>query len=141
MIGSSDFDFSFSGLKTAILNLTKKNSWDFSDPAFTEKNVQLLFDLCASIEFTIVDVLSKKTIQAAKEYQVKSILLGGGVAANESLHQTLLQMTKDQLPKTTLFVPQKELCSDNAAMIAAAAFFHNHPISWHDAVSDPELYY
>lgn len=141
MIGSADFDFSFSGLKTAILNLTKKNDWDFTDQLFAEKNKQLLFDLCASVEYTIIDVLSKKTMQAAKEYQVNSILLGGGVAANENLQQTLKQMTKDQLPMADLFVPQKEFCTDNAAMIAAAAFFHKRSISWKDAVSDPELYY
>jgi len=141
MIGSGDFDFSFSGLKTSILNLTKKNNWDFANPAFAEKNQQLLYDLSASVQYTIVDVLSKKTIASAKKYNVRSILLGGGVASNEKLHSELRLLASRHMPHAKVFVPAKNLCTDNAAMIAAAAFFHKKAISWQEAVSDPELYY
>ena len=65
MIGSGDFDFSFSGLKTAVLNLSKKEHWDFTDESYASENTQLLSDICASVEDAIVDVLTKKTIAAA----------------------------------------------------------------------------
>ena len=122
MIGSDDFDFSFSGLKTATLNLVKQNKWDFADQHFKIKNEQLLANLCASVEQAIVDVLVRKTVKAAGKYNVKSILLGGGVAANAKLQTTLKEATSDLRLPTNLFVPRKDLCTDNGAMIASAAF-------------------
>lgn len=140
MIGSHDFDFSFSGLKTSVLNLVKKNNWDFTDKKFSNKNQQLLFDLCASTQQAIVDVLVKKTISAAKMNSVKSILLGGGVAANNLL-QTTLQRKSSELQMPLKFIyPDKALCTDNGAMIAAAGFF-SKPKPWKDVNTDPELYY
>jgi N6-L-threonylcarbamoyladenine synthase len=141
MIGSKDYNFSFSGLKTAVLNLVKKNNWDFSDAAFARKNTQLLSDLCASVEWTIVNVLTRKTIQAAKEKNVASLLLGGGVAANNYLEQSLLQKAKEELPHLKFFIPPKELCTDNAAMIASAGYFQHTKVPWQKVVCDPELYY
>lgn len=141
MIGSHDFDFSFSGLKTSVFSLVRKNNWNFSDTSFAEKNQQLLFDLCASVEHTIVDVLVKKTIKAAQQHQVKSILMGGGVACNEKLQTTLAQTLHNTLPETSFFVPSKDLCTDNAAMIAAAGVFSKERISWKDLTANPELYY
>ncbi|MDP3941243.1 MAG: tRNA (adenosine(37)-N6)-threonylcarbamoyltransferase complex transferase subunit TsaD [bacterium] len=131
MIGSDDFDFSFSGLKTAALTATKNaKEWD-------EKT---LSDFCASVQWSIVDVLVKKTIKAAKFYNVKSILLGGGVAANQMLREQMqLNARRYELDATT-FVPRKELCTDNAAMIAAAGFF-TKPASWQEVTANPELYY
>lgn len=140
MLGSPDFDFSFSGLKTAVLNLSKKEGWNFSDPQFLATHQTLLSDLCASVETAIVDVLVKKTLKAAKAYDVQTVLLGGGVAANGTLTHTFSETLHKELPEVSLMVPPKSLCTDNAAMIAAAAFFVDPQP--HEAVTaNPELYF
>ncbi|MBI4080890.1 MAG: tRNA (adenosine(37)-N6)-threonylcarbamoyltransferase complex transferase subunit TsaD [Candidatus Levybacteria bacterium] len=168
MIGSHDFDVSFSGLKTAALNLTKrkdiadvilrrsrrissaKRSFGMShtvrpfagvytDRSRSAQDDKIINDLCASVEQAIVDVLVKKTINAAKKYDVKSLLLGGGVAANEHLRKEL-EVKSSEL-KVNLFAPEKRLCTDNAAMIAAAGFFTKKRSSWQEISADPELYY
>lgn len=141
MLGSNDFDFSFSGLKTAVLNLIKQKNWNFADDTFLAKNKQLQADLSASVEEAIVDVLVSKTIKAAKAYDVKSLILGGGVAANEKLQTTLTQKVTEQLPETTVCLPRKDLCTDNGAMIAAAGFFTQRATSWKDVEANPQLYY
>lgn len=141
MIRSHDFDFSFSGLKTAVLNLVKKNKWEFHDPKFVSNNKQILYDLCASVQQAIIDVVVIKTLKAAKKYRVRSILLGGGVAANKKLKEDLQMAVKENLQKTDLFIPPKEFCTDNGAMIAAAAVFTPFRSSWKSLSVDPELYY
>jgi N6-L-threonylcarbamoyladenine synthase len=186
MWDSKDFDFSFSGLKTSVLNLIKKNGWKFNNntnvilgsvatPESNDKRFRtspstmssgpngrndiILSDLCASVQEAIVDVLVFKTIQAVKKYQVKTLLLGGGVAANEALRQAFKVSSKgrpafgwnsfkfrpkDDQPlagNVDFFVPQKNLCTDNAAMIAAAGFYNRKLVSWRDVTADPELYY
>lgn len=150
MIGSPDFDFSFSGLKASVMRLVHDNGWDFSE----NKNQQLLSDICASAQEAIVDVISKKTIKAAVRHNAKSILLGGGVAANDKLQERLKLLAISHPPAVAsattlragltsakLFVPTKSLCTDNGAMIAAAGFFQNKKVSWQDVTADPELYY
>lgn len=132
MIGSGDFDFSFSGLKTAVLREVQKN------PTLTEQTIN---DICASAQQAIIDVLVKKTLKAAEQYNVKSIVLGGGVAANQTLVTLLKQKTNDQRPETKLFVPTKSLCTDNAAMIASAGFYNYTETSWQELTADPELYF
>jgi N6-L-threonylcarbamoyladenine synthase len=137
MIGSDNFDFSFSGLKTAVLNLVKKNDWDFSNEKFVEENQNLLADLSASVEEAIIDVLVKKSLKAATKYNAKSFLLGGGVAANHHLRKKL----QEKLDQNIRFVtPSPNLCTDNGAMIAAAAFFAD-PKPWDKVDAQPELYY
>ncbi|MBI2003288.1 MAG: tRNA (adenosine(37)-N6)-threonylcarbamoyltransferase complex transferase subunit TsaD, partial [Candidatus Wildermuthbacteria bacterium] len=91
MLNSKNFDFSFSGLKTAVLYLVKGMTPEHNKPLkLTQKNKA---DLAASFEQTVVDVLVSKTIAAAKEYNPKTIILGGGVAANQNLRKTLKQHT------------------------------------------------
>lgn len=141
MVGSHDFDFSLSGLKTAVLNLVKKNNWDFTSQEFKKENAQLLFDLCASIEEAVTDILVRKTLKAAEKYQVQSILLGGGVTANQKLRDTMRQKASDQGLLTEISVPPKFLCTDNAAMIASAAFYRGESVSWQNVTADPKLYY
>ncbi len=99
-------DFSFSGLKTALLRLVENNS--IPSPQ----------DAAASFQEAVVDVLVKKTVAAAREYRVKQILLAGGVAANGYLRQSLTEASP--LP---VIVPPPILCTDNAAMIAACGYF------------------
>lgn len=133
MIDSNDFDFSFSGLKTAVLREVQglKN----------KPNEQNINDLCASVQKAVVDVLVKKTLNAAKEFKVKSILLGGGVAANQKLRDEIIQSTEYEMPNTHIFIPEKSLCTDNGAMIAAAAFHASKPMSWDKLSANPQLYF
>ena len=104
------YDFSFSGLKTAVLyevnNLKKK-----SDTLPVE-------DLAASFQATAVDILYNKTIKAAREFDVKEILVAGGVSANRALRNAFQSQTEFKVN-----IPAFSLCTDNAAMIAAAGYY------------------
>jgi len=104
------YDFSFSGLKTAVLyevnDLRKKI------------NVLPVEDLAASFQATVVDVLFKKTIQAARDHKAKEILVAGGVSANQALRQAF--QSQDEFK---VHIPAFSLCTDNAAMIAAAGYY------------------
>jgi len=109
-------DFSFSGIKTALLRLVEGHRIDLQDPSNTglpSKN-----DAAASFQKAVVDVLVAKTISLAKEQRVNQILLAGGVAANQYLRQSLVN--NSPIPVT---IPPMILCTDNAAMIAACAYF------------------
>ena len=106
MIASTDFDFSFSGLKTHVL---------YNYPKL--KNKFSLADICASLEEAIVDVLFFKTKKAAEKFNAKSIILCGGVAANLSLRKKFELFSSNY----QLLIPNYQYCTDNAAMIAAAA--------------------
>jgi len=132
LIDSNDYDFSFSGLKTAVLREVQK---------IKNPNYEQLKNLSFSLQEAIFDVLIKKTIKAAKEYNVKSILLGGGVAANQTLRKRFESEVRSQKLEIELFIPEKKLCTDNAAMIAAAAFFNNEQTDWRKISADPELYF
>ena len=134
MLNSQNFNFSFSGLKTSVLyylrgkKITKK---------IQEK-------VAYEFQEAVTDVLVEKTLKAAKKYKVKSIVLGGGVAANSRLREKFNQIlaTSYQLPR--FFVPEKSLCTDNAAVIGAAAAYKllkQKPVKWYDieANSNAEL--
>ncbi len=116
MIHSKDFDFSFSGLKTAVLYMIKDMKERYVNVGdFTPM-------ICNEIQQAIVDVLIAKTIKVAKEFGAKSIILGGGVAANKELRLQMKKSVKENLPSTTLHLPPLRLTTDNAAMIAAAGY-------------------
>lgn len=121
LLESDDFDFSFSGLKTAVLR-TIKISIGSNFPTSNLK--PLTSNLAASFQQAVIDVLIKKTIQAAQKYQVKSVLLAGGVAANKLLRDTLEKRVAQILSSTLYFQPAIKYCTDNAAMIASAAYFN-----------------
>jgi N6-L-threonylcarbamoyladenine synthase len=105
------YDFSFSGLKSAVIN-TLHNAVQRGE------NINPA-DLAASFQESVVDVLVTKTVQAAQEYDVKQVLLAGGVAANKGL-RTRLEAAFQPLSHIELVIPPLKLCTDNAAMIAAA---------------------
>jgi N6-L-threonylcarbamoyladenine synthase len=129
MYDSKDFDFSFSGLKTAVSNLLKENPSSQQD----------LPNLCASIEDAIIDVLIKKTIKAAQSSNVEQIIIAGGVAANQKLTNDLkLEIEKLKL-NIRVFVPLPILCTDNGAMITAAAFFQKPIENINDLQANPNL--
>ncbi|EPG1427140.1 TPA_asm: tRNA (adenosine(37)-N6)-threonylcarbamoyltransferase complex transferase subunit TsaD [Listeria monocytogenes] len=112
MMDEGSFDFSFSGLKSSFINTLHNLRQRGEEP---NPN-----DMAASFQASVVDVLVSKTIRAAKQYDVKQLLLAGGVAANQGLRERLIQEVKLELPETELIIPPLALCGDNAAMIAAA---------------------
>ncbi len=133
MIGTPDFDFSFSGLKAAVYRQVQS----MSDTDQKRK----IKDLAASTQQAIIDVLIKKTLKAAEKYQVKSLLLSGGVAANQTLKERFALEIKNLKFEIGLFVPPAQLCTDNAAMIASAAFFNYKEVPWEKVTANPELYF
>ncbi len=104
-------DFSFSGLKTAVLYFIEKNSKD--NPEFVKENLN---DICASLQFTIVDYLMDKVKNAVKQTKIKTVAIGGGVSANSGIRKAL-QETESNLG-WKVHIPKFEYCTDNAAMIA-----------------------
>lgn len=106
-----DYEFSFSGLKTATMNLWKKMEKN------SDRNV---YDLAAEFQTALVEVLAEKTIRAADEYGVESIMLAGGVAANQALREKLAENASKK--QYQLYFPSLPLCTDNAAMIAGKAY-------------------
>ena len=111
----SDLNFSFSGLKTAILYLVQGELK--KDPNFLDENMN---DICASVQGRIVSILLNKLKKAAKQTGVKDIAIAGGVSANSGLRNALLEM--GQQYKWNVFIPKFEYCTDNAAMIAIAGY-------------------
>ena len=110
----SRFDFSFSGLKSAVINYIH-NQRQRQEP-------ENLPDLAASFQAAVVEVLVEKTIRAAREKEASTLLLGGGVASNSALRREMKRRLGEELPGTRLIYPPAELCTDNAAMVAAAAY-------------------
>ncbi len=113
MINSDDFDFSFSGLKTAIRYKIEK------DKKWKDK----VDEYCYEFQEAVVGVLVFKTIKAAKQYNIKTVMLAGGVAANPRLRSALEGNVREKLNKTRFVMPELEYTTDNAAMIASAGIF------------------
>jgi N6-L-threonylcarbamoyladenine synthase len=108
-------DFSFSGLKTAILYFIQKKQLE--SPNFIEENTN---DICASIQHTIIEILMDKLKMAVKETGIKQIAIGGGVSANSGIRTTLKEAEKKFGWKT--FIPKFEYTTDNAAMIGIVGY-------------------
>ncbi|HEY4154906.1 MAG TPA: tRNA (adenosine(37)-N6)-threonylcarbamoyltransferase complex transferase subunit TsaD [Puia sp.] len=109
-------NFSFSGLKTAILYFLQEGRE--KDPGFVDQNLP---DICASIQSRIISILLNKLKKAAAETGIKTVCLAGGVAANKGLRKTFEQTGSELGWKT--FIPKMEYCTDNAAMIAIAGYY------------------
>ncbi|MEY2903689.1 MAG: tRNA ((37)-N6)-threonylcarbamoyltransferase complex transferase subunit TsaD [Bacteroidota bacterium] len=108
-----ELNFSFSGLKTSILYFLQKQ-----EPDFVEKNLN---DLCASVQYSIVQILLKKLKKAVVQTGVKQVCLAGGVSANSGLRNGLQAMGVKHGWKT--YIPDFEFCTDNAGMIAITAYY------------------
>ncbi|MDP4007498.1 MAG: tRNA (adenosine(37)-N6)-threonylcarbamoyltransferase complex transferase subunit TsaD [bacterium] len=117
MIHSKDLDFSFSGLKTAVLYDSKKRTRK------VRESKEYVRAMAKEIQQAIVDVLLAKTLKAAHLTKAKSIILGGGVSANEELRKQLEQRVKEEKLKVQLFFPKRELATDNGVMAAFAGYF------------------
>ena len=107
------FDFSFSGLKTAVLKIVTEKKLNEMP-----KDSQAVEDFCASLQYKLVDEVLKRTKKAAKMYSVKQILVAGGVSANSELRKRILELNKEY----EIAIPQIGYCLDNGAMIAAAGY-------------------
>lgn len=112
----SGLNFSFSGIKTAVLYFLRDNLK--VNPNFISEN---LADICASVQYTLIKMLSQKLVKAAKEHRIKEIAIAGGVSANSGLREELNKLSDKYGWK--VYVPKFEYCTDNAAMIAMAAHF------------------
>jgi len=112
-LNDNSYSFSFSGIKSAVINL-----------AHNEKqrgNEIRIKDLACSFQNRVVEILTKKTMKALKEYNVKNLIVAGGVAANKGLRERLEVLCKEN--DVNLTVPVIKYCTDNAAMIGAAAYY------------------
>jgi len=114
MLNQDNYDFSFSGLKSAVINLVH-NAKQRNEPIVEE-------DSARSFQESVVDILVGKTKKAINEYPMKQLVLAGGVAANSSLRKALTEMIKNY-PNIKLIIPPLKYCTDNAAMIAVAGNF------------------
>ena len=112
-LDDNSYNFSFSGLKSAVINL-----------AHNEKQRGNLInkeDLACSFQTRVVDILSKKTMKAVKEYNVKNLIVAGGVAANSGIRNRLQELCENN--NVNLTIPELKYCTDNATMIASAGYF------------------
>lgn len=128
------YDFSFSGLKTAVLYFLKKET--AKNPDFVAEN---LADLCASIQHTIIQTLLRQLKRAAHDHGLSQIALAGGVAANSGLRDALQQTAVAE--GWQVFIPAFQYCTDNAGMIAMTAHFQYQAGDFADQLvsSDPRL--
>lgn len=138
MIGSRDYDFSFSGLKTAILYHHRYHHRKQSSK--TQKSKAYLQEMCFEIQQAVIDVLIKKTIKAVKDFNAKSLILGGGVSANQELRKQFKNKLEKELPEVKFFVPEIKLSTDNALMTAITGFYHkNETIDWQKIKAEANL--
>lgn len=131
MIGTKDYDFSFSGLKTAVL---------YADRKVLKKDTKYKKEMSAEVQQSIIDVLIKKTMKAVKDYNAKSLILGGGVSANAELRKQFKEKIEKESPEIEFFVPKPSLSTDNALMTAITGFYHKKETkNWEKIGADGNL--
>lgn len=131
MIDTDNYDFSFAGLKTAVL-------YDYQDCAETDENYKIA--MAKEIQESITDVLTEKTFRAAQEKKAKSVVLGGGVSANQKLRNKFKK--KADQNNINLLLPEKEFSTDNAKMIAITSYYKaqkDKQTNWKNLKSKPNL--
>ena len=145
MMYSKDYDFSFSGLKTAVLYKVKSEKhWTERSSGLPgglqAKNIKYIQAMAAEIQQAVIDVLIKKTIKAAKDYKAKTIILGGGVSSNKELRRQIAKAAKHQIPNTRYQIPDTKFCTDNAAMVGVTGYFHRKKTkNWKNIEADANL--
>lgn len=133
MMASKDYDFSFSGLKTAVLYTVRDQQQSTRDKSFIQQ-------MCFAVQQAVIDILIKKTTKAAKDYKAKTIILGGGVSANEELRHQFKSKVKNEKLKIDFIAPEMYLSTDNALMIAITGYFNrNKKIAWQKLEADANL--
>jgi len=114
-LGKGSFDFSFSGLKTAVVNHVK--GWPETEGGYSEGSIR---DLVASFQEAVVEVLVKKTVEAARHEKLKRVILSGGVAANRRLRGRMKEEAEAE--KLKVHIPAPAFCTDNAAMVGVVGY-------------------
>ena len=142
MIHAKNYNFSYSGLKTAVLYLLKDLNFPIRNSKFVIQNSRTKADIASSFQKSAIDVLLKKTMRAAAEYKVKSIFLSGGVSANNQLRTRLRKEAEDN--KINYSQPDLAYTGDNAAMIALAGYFSSRnkkaqELTWDSVEMDTNL--
>lgn len=132
LLHSQDLDFSFSGLKTEVLRFVQKNE------VVTEETKN---KICAALQKAVNDVLVAKTLKAAYEKKVSTIIVGGGVSANRALKNQFENELKKNNKKFTVHFPEPEFSTDNGAAIGAYALFNYHPSPVLKITANPNLYF
>ena len=125
-----ELNFSFSGLKTSVLYFLQDKKKE--DEKFVEKN---LYDLCASVQHTIITILLKKLKKAVQQTGVKNVCIAGGVSANSGLRKAFKELGEKQGWKT--YIPKFEYCTDNAAMIAITGYYKYLAVEFVDLSVSP----
>lgn len=129
MIDRDNYEWSFSGLKTSVINYLST----------LDKNNIPINKLSAEVQEAIVEVLVHKSIKAIKEYNPKSFLIAGGVAANQRLRDNLSRVISKTKLKVKFFSPNPSLCTDNASYIASCAYFNYKPQNYKKIDTNPQL--
>jgi N6-L-threonylcarbamoyladenine synthase len=139
MLGRDSLDFSFSGIKTAVLYYCRGQDMK-GENKVDSMTKQQIADIAASFQAAVVDVLVKKTQRAAKKIGAKTILLGGGVAANNQLRTLLQKMCDSAEPPKKLLVAPKRYCTDNAVMVASLAYYKFRAGLFADLTLEPKAH-
>jgi N6-L-threonylcarbamoyladenine synthase len=139
MLGKDSLDFSFSGIKTAVLYYCHGQDMKGENKVDSMTSEQIA-DIAASFQTAVVDVLVKKTQRAAEKIGAKTILLGGGVAANMELRTRLQQMCDSTTPAKKLLIAPKQYCTDNAVMVASLGYYKFKAGLFADLTLEPKAY-
>ncbi len=137
MLGKDSLDFSFSGIKTAVLYYCRGQDMK-GENKVDSMSAKEIGDIAASFQAAVVDVLVRKTQRAAERISAETVLLGGGVAANNELRRRLQQMCDLTVPVKKLFVAPKQYCTDNAVMVASLAYYKFKAGLFADMTLEPE---
>ncbi len=129
IVSEKNFDWSFSGLKTAVLRKTQQKQLQKEEIPW----------IAAEVQEAIVDSLVIKSLRAIEKYRIKSFLLAGGVAANIRLREKFVNEIMTKGTKIDFHVPEAKYCTDNAAYIASAAYFAGKQKPWHKVTANPNL--
>jgi len=128
---SDKYAFSFSGLKTAVLNLV--NGMKMKNEEFKNE------DIACSFQNKVIEILTDKVMLALDEYKVNQVLLAGGVSANKELRKIIVKRVTNKYKDIEVVIPPMWCCTDNAAMLAMAAYYSNESVSELDMGVDPSL--
>ena len=137
MLAPDSLDFSFSGIKTAVLYYCRGQDMK-GENRVDSMSAKQIADIAASFQEAIVDVLVKKTQRAAEKINAKTVLLGGGVAANTQLRTALQNMCDSTIPAKKLLIAPKQYCTDNAVMVASLAYYKFKAGLFADLTLEPE---
>ena len=137
MLAPNSLDFSFSGIKTAVLYHCRGQDMKGENKADTMSEHEIA-DVAASFQAAVVDVLVKKTQRSADRIGAKTVLLGGGVAANSALREALQQFCDSSEPPRKLLAAPKQYCTDNAVMVASLAYYKYKAKLFADLTLEPK---